>query len=243
MKLIPLLALPLFIVACSDKADVERKPVPTPEPAAQPAAAGEDRPPAARPAAPKRDAEPIEVKDAREAAAGPVRREAGQAGVNPDAAVLQDFKARVDKYVELHKDAAKGPARLKETENPADISKAQDALAARIRAARADAKHGDIFTAEISTQFRRLLAPELKGEEGRDAKTVMKADAPSQASVAFKVNAKYPEGQPLPTIPANVLLSLPRLPEPLQYRIIGRHLVLLDSAADLVVDYIPNAIR
>ena len=249
MKLIPLLTLTpviVFTMACSDKpADTASvaQPLPATEPAAKPAGAADDRTPAARPAEPTGKAEPIEVKDAREAAAGPVRREAGQAGVNADAAVLQDFKARVDKYVKLHKDAAKGPARLKETEDPAEITKAQEALAARIRAARADAKHGDIFTTEISAQFRKLLAPELKGEEGRDAKTVMKADAPPQASVAFKVNARYPEGQPLPTVPANVLLSLPELPEPLQYRIIGRHLVLLDSAADLIVDYIPNAIR
>ena len=242
MKLIPLLTLALFIVGCSDKPDSEHQAAPATEQAAKPAPESAQKP-QARPAPAGRDAEPIEAKDERAAAAGAVRREAIAAGVNPDAAVLKDFKARVDKYVAIHKDAAKGPARLKETENPAEITQAQDALAARIRTARADARHGDIFTPEISTQFRRLLAPEMKGEEGRDAKAVMKTDAPPQSAVAFKVNAKYPEGQPLPTTPANVLLNLPRLPEPLQYRIIGRHLVLVDSAADLIVDYIPNAIK
>ena len=243
MKLIPSLTVALFCVACSERPAVERQRAPNPEPAAQPVATEKERTPPARTAAPAPAAEPIEVKDARAAAEGPVRREAIQAGVNADAAVLQDFKARVDKYLDIHKDAAKGPARLKETEDPAEITRAQDALATRIRSARADAKQGDVFTAEISTAFRRLLAPELKGEQGRDAKTVLKTDAPPPAAIAFKVNAKYPEGQPLPTTPANVLLNLPRLPEPLQYRIIGRHLLLLDSAADLVVDYIPNAIR
>ena len=118
----------------------------------------------------------------------------------------------------------------------------QEALAARIRTARATAKQGDIFTAEIRTKFRRLLAPELKGEDGRDAKAVLKEDAPSPASIPFKVNAKYPEGAPLPSVPSNLLLSLPTLPEPLEYRIIGKHLVLLDTAAGIIVDYIPNAI-
>jgi hypothetical protein len=60
--------------------------------------------------------------------------------------------------------------------------------------------------------------------------------------VPFKVNAKYPEGQPLPSVPAQLLLTLPSLPEPLEYRIVGQHLLLLDTAADLVVDYILNAI-
>ncbi len=90
--------------------------------------------------------------------------------------------------------------------------------------------------------FRRLLAPELKGEDGRDAKAVLKDDAPAPGTVPFKVNAKYPENQPLPTVPANVLLTLPPLPAPLEYRIVGQHLLLLDTAADLIVDYILNAI-
>ena len=241
MKLIFLATLALFIAACSDRPDGERQQAANTQPAPSPAA--EKPAPPAAPAPAARKPEPIEEREARAAAEGPVRQEAARAGVNADAAVLQDFKTRVDEYLKIHKNAAKGPARLKESNDPAEISNAQDALSTRIRAARADAKHGDIFTPEISTQFRRLLAPELKGEDGQDTKAVLKTDAPPAASVAFKVNAKYPEGQPLPTTPANVLLNLPRLPEPLQYRIIGRHLVLLDSAADLVVDYIPNAIK
>ena len=60
--------------------------------------------------------------------------------------------------------------------------------------------------------FRRLLAPELKGEDGRDAKAVLKDDAPAPGSVPFKVNAKYPENQPRPSVPANLLLKLPLCP-------------------------------
>jgi hypothetical protein len=44
-------------------------------------------------------------------------------------------------------------------------------------------------------------------------------------------------------VPASLLLSLPQLPQPLQYRIIDKHLILLDEDADLIVDYIFNAIR
>ena len=103
------------------------------------------------------------------------------------------------------------------------------------------AQPGDIFTPDIRAKFRRLLAPELKGEDGRDAKEIVKDDAPS--SIAFKVNAPYPEGAPLPTVPANLLLNLPPLPKHVEYRIIGRHLILRDADANIIVDYIPNAIR
>ena len=112
-----------------------------------------------------------------------------------------------------------------------------------MQAARVDAKQGDIFTPAIRPVFRRLLAPELKGEDGRDAKAVLKDDAPAPGTVPFKVNAKYP-GEPAAARPCrpSVLLSLPTLPAPLEYRIVGQHLLLLDTDADLVVDYILNAI-
>jgi hypothetical protein len=160
--------------------------------------------------------------------------------VNPDAGAMADFKGRVEGYAELHKQLAKGDAKQDKKSTPTEIHDTQQALAAKIRAARANAKQGDIFTPEVRPVFRRLLAPELKGEDGRDAKAVLKDDAPAPGSVSFKVNAKYPENQPLPSVPANLLLALPSLPAPLEYRIVGQHLLLLDTAADLVVDYMLN---
>ena len=162
--------------------------------------------------------------------------------VNSNAAAMAEFKSRVDKYADLHKQLAKGAATLKETSDPAQINAAKVALAAKVQAARADAKQGDIFTMEVRPVFRRLLAPELKGEDGRDAKAVLKDDAPAPGTVPFKVNAKYPEDQPIPSVPANLLLTLPSLPAPLEYRIVGQHLLLIDTATDLIVDYILNAI-
>jgi hypothetical protein len=162
--------------------------------------------------------------------------------VNPNAAVMADFKARVDKYAELHKDLAKGAATQKDNRTPEQIEAQKAALVTKVQAARAGAKQGDIFTPEARPVFRRLLAPELKGEDGRDAKAVMKDDAPAAGTVPFKVNAKYPEDQPKPTMPANLLLNLPKLPEPLEYRVVGQHLLLIDSASDLIVDYILNVI-
>ena len=61
-------------------------------------------------------------------------------------------------------------------------------------------------------------------------------------TVPFRVNATYPENQPKPTMPANLLMNLPQLPEPLEYRVVGQHLLLIDTATDLIVDYVLNAI-
>jgi hypothetical protein len=160
--------------------------------------------------------------------------------VNPDAAAMADFKGRVEGYAELHKQLARGEARQEKNSDPVEIDKAKSALAAKIQAARANAKPGDFLTPAMRPVLKRLLTPELKGEEGRDTKAVLKDDAPSPGSIPFKVNAKYPENQPLPSVPANILLNLPELPAPLEYRIVGRHMLLLDTAADLIVDYMLN---
>lgn len=162
--------------------------------------------------------------------------------VNPNAAVMADFKARVEKYADLHKDLAKGSAAQKANTTAEQINAQRTALAAKIQSARAGARQGDIFSPEMRPVFRRLLAPELKGEDGRDARAILRDDAPAPGSVVFKVNAKYPEDQPKPSMPANLLLNLPPLPEPLEYRVVGQHLLLLDTAADVIVDYILNVI-
>jgi len=161
--------------------------------------------------------------------------------VNADALVLQDFKQRIDKYMELHKRLEKDAPPLKRTDEPAKIKASQDALAAAIRSQRASAKQGDILTPEIAQLLRRLMAPEVKGKEGAETKKALKEDAP--AAITLKVNASYPERAALPTVPANLLASLPQLPEDLEYRIVGNDLILRDVHANVIVDFTTSVIR
>jgi hypothetical protein len=157
--------------------------------------------------------------------------------VNPDAQVLADFKARVDKYVALRKKADDTAAPLKKTDDPADIRTAQQMLVERIGAARAGTKQGDIFTDEIAKLLKRLLRPELR-EQG--TKEVMREDKPDK--VAFKINGPYPDKEPLTTVPPNILAALPPLPKDIDYRFVNKHLILRDTRANMIIDYIPNAI-
>jgi hypothetical protein len=41
-------------------------------------------------------------------------------------------------------------------------------------------------------------------------------------------------------MPPSLLLNLPELPKELEYRFVGRELVLRDSAANLIVDVLPD---
>jgi hypothetical protein len=164
--------------------------------------------------------------------------------VNPDAGMVADFKKRVDDYVKLReKAAAAAPTNLQEKSKPAEIATAETSIAHNVRQARSTAKPGDIFTPATQAMFKRLLRTSLtKGSDAAENKAAIKDDAPAAAEVPFKVNAEYPKTVPLSTVPPDVLLTLPALPEDIQYRFASKHLVLLDTKANLIIDYMLNAI-
>jgi len=173
---------------------------------------------------------------------------ADETNANPDALVLQDFNKRIAAYMTIHKNAAKDSLSIKQTKDPAEIKAAQLALAAKIRTARANAKPGDILTPEIRNKFRRLMFPQLKGTTGRQIKGELEEDVHEKdegppKKIIYKVNAAYPEGNALPTTPTNILMSLPTLPEELEYRIVNRNLILRDVQANIIVDFITNSIQ
>lgn len=172
---------------------------------------------------------------------GTARASGQEPRVNPDAKILLDFKQRVDAYMELHQRLEKQVPPLKAKAEANEIKAHEDALAKAIRAERKNAKPGDVFTPEIATLFRRLMYPELKGPDAADTKKAIDDDAPT--TVQLKVNAAYPDNAPLPTVPPNLLASVPQLPKDLEYRIVGKHLILRDVQANLIVDYMLNAIR
>jgi hypothetical protein len=40
-----------------------------------------------------------------------------------------------------------------------------------------------------------------------------------------------------------VLKNLPKLPDALEYRIVGKNLIIRDVEANIIVDFVPNAIQ
>jgi hypothetical protein len=119
---------------------------------------------------------------------------------------------------------------------------AQKALAAKVRAARSTAKRGDFFTPATQEQFRRLVNPSVKGPDGPENKVAIKDDAPEPKDVPFEINGEYPRDASLSTVPPDVLRSLPQLPPEIQYRFVGRHLILYDAKANIILDYMLNAL-
>jgi hypothetical protein len=163
-----------------------------------------------------------------------------QENVNPQALALQDFQKRVDDFVRLEKNLAKGLSATKPTTEPETILDRQHELAGKIRAARKQAKQGDIFTPDIAKEFRRLLALARQGQNDTHIKKSLERAEPVR--LTLHVNDAYPPDIPLQSTPPSILLNLPRLPPEVEYRIVGRTLVLRDIVANLVIDLIPDAV-
>ena len=110
------------------------------------------------------------------------------------------------------------------------------ALAGSIRAARAGARPGELFTPALSVEIKKSLVRVLDA----DTLKVIMDDNPGE--VPSQVNGDYRAGSPLSTMPPNILAALPRLPEGVEYRFVERHLILLDTMSRVIVDRIPYAI-
>jgi hypothetical protein len=162
--------------------------------------------------------------------------------VNPTAAALEQFHERIDAYMELREDVVDDVGDAERTSDAAEIRGRERTLGNQLRARRANARHGNIFTPEVRPVFRRLLRPEFRGESGQDIRDRLDDDAPAPGAVPIEVNATYPAPLPFPTTPTLVLQALPALPAGLEYRILGKDLILLDQPADLILDYIRNAV-
>jgi len=158
-----------------------------------------------------------------------------------DSLLVKDFNRRVADYVKLHKTAQSEIHRLKPTNSPEAIERYEHHLAHRIREARPAAVEGNIFTPAIAQEFRRLIGVTMQGPEAARIRESLQHAAPVHLRT-IRVNRAYPDGLPLQSTPPSLLLNLPPLPPEVEYRLVGHTLVLRDADANLVVDFIANAI-
>jgi hypothetical protein len=154
---------------------------------------------------------------------------------------FQEFSDCVQKYVQLHKSVESTVPKLKSTNEPELIAAHQKILARKIKAARAHAKRGDIFTPAAKEAFLKAISSEFQGPQAPHAKATIKQGAPLKR-IHLHVNEIYPESIPHTSVPPTMLQNLPKLPEEVAYRAVSSDLVLLDVKANLVVDYLPGVL-
>jgi hypothetical protein len=155
-------------------------------------------------------------------------------------AAFADFARRVQAFTDVRGMAARMVPPLKVSADPAEIWHASNALAFAIRTVRADARQGDLFTTEIAVAFRVAVNAGCNGRYAELLKIITdELDSPLPGAT---VHARWPMGAPLPMMPPDLLAALPPLPAGLEYRFMNRDLVLLDVDANLIIDFVPDAI-
>jgi len=114
-------------------------------------------------------------------------------------------------------------------------------LAFAIKAARPHARQGDFFSPAVVDIFRGTIAQALSGVDSDAFFESLYAEDAVPAGLPPRLHDTYPEWA-THEVPLVILERLPLLPDELEYRLIGRTLVLWDVDADLILDVLPDAI-
>ena len=160
---------------------------------------------------------------------------------DPIATTFTEYDRRIGVYMDLRKRLVADVGELDQTGSQAEIAARANGLAQAIIIARGDAKQGDIFTPEISS----IVATLIKEEYSRRTDTVLETREDQQDELPDfvpQVNQVYPTTYPLATFPPTLLPLLPALPEQLEYRVVQNYLVLRDVEANVILDFMPNAV-
>jgi hypothetical protein len=153
-----------------------------------------------------------------------------------DPETVAEFNRRVEDYAALRSRLEVGLPPLVVTTNPDEIEDFEHRLAERIDDARGS-RRGQIFIPAMEGQLKRML--ERQVDPGTLA--LIMDDGPGEIDV--DINETYSKKHPLATMSPKLLLLLPDLPKDLEYRFVGRHFVLRDARANIIIDEIPFAIR
>jgi hypothetical protein len=157
-----------------------------------------------------------------------------------EAAAVKSFDTQVKEYAALHKKLEGNMPALDQNSTPEEIDAHRTQLRAALKTARIGAKRGDLFTPAMETLVRRMCNLTVQGADGKQNKETIMDENVKMPVVT--VNEHYPDGVPVTTMPAELLETLPKLPEYMEYHFVGKKLVLVDSAAGLVVDFTPDVL-
>lgn len=153
-----------------------------------------------------------------------------------DAETLADFNQRVRNYAELRRTAERDVPPLRITENADEIIKSERTLTRRIRDVRGSSDQGQIFSGQMERQLQELFVVVVDAA----TRSAIMDDGPDEFDL--DVNEAYPRDKSLATMPPNILLRLPALAEDMEYRFVGRHLIVRDIRANMIVDEIAYAL-
>jgi hypothetical protein len=160
--------------------------------------------------------------------------------VNAQAAALQEFQTRMEQYLQVREQISRNLKPLSTAPDGAELTLRKEALAAAIRRARAKAKRGDLVPDLVAQQIAATVRNDIQQRDAAAQAGVFE-EVPETPGSAL-LNRTYPLGAALPTVPPQLLMKLPKLPDVLQYRFVGRDMVILDADLRVVVDYVAGVL-
>ncbi len=172
-------------------------------------------------------------------AAPPTKRVVGPLS-EADAAALATMNERLKSYVDLHVKIESGLPKVSADATPTERDQVQREFEKQLRAARAGTKQGGLFTPEAQPVIKRLIAAVFDGPEGMKLKSSIMDENP--VGIKLTINGRYPDNVPISTMPPQVLQTLPKLVEDMEYRFVNDHLIILDAHAHIVADFIDNVL-
>ncbi len=162
------------------------------------------------------------------------------AGKTSDETVLASFRTAVSGYLEVRKKISAELPPMKVTPRAEEITAASDALARAVQRARPRARQGSFFTPAVGAVIRRQLEVALRST---DRASVLALVNEEESTVTRPtIHMRFPAAGVLASTPAVLLNALPPLPSELEYRFIGRILVIRDIQAALILDYLSPAL-
>ena len=153
------------------------------------------------------------------------------------AGAVTDFTDRVNAYSDLRRRLESRLPAVTVTDDVSQIRRGRRALAGAIRVARSGAVQGALFTPATSAQFQLVLGNVM---DARMWEAIMDENP---GAFGHDVDDSYPRGKTFSTMPGLLLAQLPGLPDDIQFRFVGRSLILYDVRANTIMDWMPNAIR
>jgi hypothetical protein len=158
-----------------------------------------------------------------------------------DKQTVEAFEKRAKDYANMREALEEKMPPLSKEAKPEEIQTHKTQFQERVRAARAGAKQGDVFTPAAMILIRKMIKDEFKGQDGVEFRNTVLKEAENKA-VPLRVNYPYPESQELLEMPPTLLMRLPQLPKQLRYRFVRSNLLLVDRENGLIVDYMTNAV-
>ena len=152
---------------------------------------------------------------------------------------VRTFTTAVERYADLRDRLAEPVRPQRPSRDSWSALITRRYLASAVRAARRDARAGCIFTTAVGALIRERLARALTSAERQ---LLAGPGGDESAAPLPLVNEPLP-AEWLVLVPLHAADELPPLPHGIEYRLTGTTLLLWDPEAEIVIDFLPDAVN